>query len=305
MADSPPNDDVRLVRLPVPARLLREIDDLVLSGRGGYETRGELMIDALQNHVLEVKYGAAEGGQRPLLSDSEPPIPAAASAGSNGGPAKARSSAAASVASNGESVKPLKDLAETELHLKARGAVLNEGLAVVKHEPVFGLHNRDFPSIWAAHRLARATESGPVPWAEFLDAAVAEAWRYAESLRSLEDQLGFKLRALYPTNMAKPQSAEEGFRSFAVGSIAKKPREDGKLDASGPLFSWGVIQVTREGDELTGCSDLAGLRTPRIPGRPVPFLASPAGASRALHCPPSRSSTLGLGRLRAADDLRC
>ena len=36
--------------------------------------------------------------------------------------------------SNGEQVPPLKDLSETELHLAKRGAVLNEGLAVVKHE---------------------------------------------------------------------------------------------------------------------------------------------------------------------------
>jgi hypothetical protein len=152
--------------------------------------------------------------------------------------------------SNGEQVEPLRDLSETELHLKARGAVLNEGLAVVKHEPVFGLHNRDFPSIWAAHALAEATGSGPVPWDEFLDTVTASAWRFAESLRALEEQLDIKLRALYPTNFSKPQSAEEGFRSFAVGAIAKKPREDGKLDVSGPLFSWHAIQIAREGDKL-------------------------------------------------------
>src|SRR5512132_1352427 len=98
MSNSPPSDDVRLVRLPVPARLLREIDDLVLSGRGGYETRGELMLDALQNHVLEVKYGAAEGGQRPLLSESEPKPPAPTRTSTNGSSAKTQSNTAAPVA---------------------------------------------------------------------------------------------------------------------------------------------------------------------------------------------------------------
>ncbi|MEK6251323.1 MAG: ribbon-helix-helix domain-containing protein [Actinomycetota bacterium] len=251
MKNSPPSDDVRLVRLPVPSPLLREIDELVRSGLGGYETRVEVMLDALQNHVLEVKYGAAEGCQRPLLPATEPEPTGPASA--NGGKAAKKSKAAPAVPtaiSNGERVPPLEDLSQTELHLAKHGAVLNEGLAVVKHEPVFGLHNRDYPSIWAAHALATETENGPVSWEGFLANVTAEAWRFAESIRPLEETLGYKLRALYPTNFSKPQSAEEGFRAFGVGSIAKRPRDDGKLDASGPLFSWGSIQVTREDEVL-------------------------------------------------------
>jgi hypothetical protein len=251
MSETPTRDDLRLARMLFPGSLLREVDELVLEGRGGYETRQEFIRDAVQNHVLEVRYGAAEGGQRPLLPATEPKLTEPASA--NGGKAAKKSKAelaTPTAISNGERVPPLKDLSETELHLAKSGAVLNEGLAVVKHEPIFGLHNRDYPSIWAAHALATETGNGPVSWEGFLANVTAEAWRFAESLRPLEETLGYKLRALYPTNFSKPQSAEAGFRAFGVGSIAKKPRDDGKLDASGPLFSWGAIQVTREGDDL-------------------------------------------------------
>jgi hypothetical protein len=262
MTNSSKRDDLRLARMLLPAALLREIDELVLEGRGGYETRPEFILDAIQNHVLEVKYGVAEKGRGSLLPETD--APAAPERHSrrqadNASPNKREPAAGPPAAiANGEPVRPLRDLTETKLHVGQRGAVVDEGLAVVKEEPVLGLHNRDYPSIWAAVLLAADTSEELVPFSAFLDYATREAWRYAESLGDLEKQTKIKLRALFPTNFAKPQSAEEGFRAFAIGAVAKTPRDDGMVDASGPLFSWKVCQLVRHSDgEL-----LLGLTSP-------------------------------------------
>jgi hypothetical protein len=55
--------------------LLREVDGLLLQGRGGYETRQEFFLDAIENQILEVKYGGAENGQRRLPVDTASDCP--------------------------------------------------------------------------------------------------------------------------------------------------------------------------------------------------------------------------------------
>jgi hypothetical protein len=255
MSEAPTRDELRLARMLFPGSLLREVDELVLAGRGGYQTRQEFILDAVQNHVLEVKYGEARNGQRPLLSETaEVPPPSGLAqrdpAGGQKSNVEEAPPAPPTAIANGEPIEAIGALTETELHFHQRGAVINDGLAVVKEEPVLGLHNRDYPSIWAAHLLAEETQQRFVPFNAFLEGVTREAWRYGQALRDLEKTSKVKLTALYPTNFAKPQSAEEGFKAFAVGAIAKKPREDGKVDASGPLFSWGVCQVVREDGDL-------------------------------------------------------
>src|SRR3954470_8761881 len=67
--------DARLARIVLPVQLLREVDQLVLSGRGGYGSRQEFFLEAIQNHVLEVKHGSTESGQL-LLSRGLDELPA-------------------------------------------------------------------------------------------------------------------------------------------------------------------------------------------------------------------------------------
>lgn len=254
MNNTAPNEDVRLVRILAPGGLLREVDKLVHQGRGGYQTRQEFFLDAIENQVLEVKYSGAANGARGLPVDRptrETPEPERPTNGTSDGEASARREAPQPPAlANGESVRMLIDFSETELHTPVRGPVLETGLAVAPDEPLFGLHNRDYPSIWAAHQLVRQTEDGFVLLQKYLETAVNEAWRFAESLKELDKQTSVKLTALLPKNLAKPQSAEESFKAFAIGVLAKTPLEDGKLRASGPLYTWRVAQVRREGEAL-------------------------------------------------------
>jgi hypothetical protein len=112
--------------------------------------------------------------------------------------------------------------------------------AVVVEEPLFGLHNRDYPSLWLASRLAQATTSSLVDTESFLGQALANAWSMGEKLEALEKPMGTRLSSLFPTNRLKSGRAEEAFRLFAFGQLI---RADSGLRASGPLFLWRIAQV--------------------------------------------------------------
>jgi hypothetical protein len=251
MSHTPPNDDLRLVRILAPGALLREVDGLVRQGRGGYQTRQEFFLDAIENQILEVKYSGAENGQRrppvdqlPLSESPEPTDAADADEDQTAEPPEP------SALANGKPIRRLANLAETELHPPSRGPAMPDGLAVAPDELLFGLHNRDYPSLWVAQQLAHHTHEGFIPLKDFIETTLTEAWRFAESLEELDRQADTKLTALFPKNRAKPQSAEEGFKAFAIGALAKKPLAGGKLKASGPLYTWGLTQVQRSGEAL-------------------------------------------------------
>ena len=55
--------DARLARILLPAAILREVDELVLAGRGGFRTRQEFFAEAIQNLILEIKHGVGPDGQ--------------------------------------------------------------------------------------------------------------------------------------------------------------------------------------------------------------------------------------------------
>lgn len=220
----------------------------MISGRGGYATRQEFFLEAVQNHVLEVKHGTSEGSQ--LLLDAErddQPIRAEDSTSRNG---NALSPSALELTEHPAAladvqIEPITDIERTALRCKVGGHVANGGIARFKKEPLLGLHNRDYPSLWAVSLLAELAHDDLVPAPMFVDEATRRAWRYAQALLDLEKTSKVKLTALFPTNTAKPQSAEEGFRAFAIGTIARKPSADGTISTSGPFFAWQVAQLVK------------------------------------------------------------
>ena len=248
--------DVRLARILLPASILRDVDEIVLAGRGGYRTRQEFFSDAIQNLVLEVRYGVGDDGQLALSSDLTPAETetndgrAASVTVSGSAPADASVEAVADSFAEPTLVEPITELAQTALPLVARGATITSGIAKVKQQPMFGLHNRDYPSIWAAVRLAQHTQHRLASPQEFLEKVTLEAWEFAASLLPLEQQVKTKLTALFPTNRVKPQSAEASFRSFAVGESARRPNDDGTVNATEGLFNWGAVQLVREDGRL-------------------------------------------------------
>jgi hypothetical protein len=142
---------------------------------------------------------------------------------------------------------PTLAIADTGLpHVEADGTTIG-GEGQVLDEPLFGMHNRDYPSLWAAARLAAYLDEGSLTFEEFAERATEEAWGYASELRALELAFGTKLTALFPTNFEKRDTASGAFRTFAIGSIAVAGPG---LRADGPLFLWRVIDVERHDETV-------------------------------------------------------
>jgi len=222
--------DLRVVRFLLPIDLVRKMDRLLAANTAGYQTRHEFAKDALEAMILELTYGTVPDEQMSL----EAPAPREFE--------RARSSQMLSI-----------DLAATVLRAPSKGAAIEPGAASVQNEPMFGLHNRDYPSVWAAHFLAGITPNGPVQADRFFEEVTHEAWRFAEGLAALEKRGEAKLAALFPKNRDNPQAAEDVFRTFAVGGYARK---DGTLTAWGPLFAWRICSLQETRDEiLVGLTD--------------------------------------------------
>jgi hypothetical protein len=86
------------------------------------------------------------------------------------------------------------------------------------------LHNRDWPTIWAASVLGEYTAHGPVEYDHFKVELVNAAWKMASALSEHWDISGL------PNNRSKALASEARFIEFFVGSQI----------GSGPLFSFGL-----------------------------------------------------------------
>lgn len=261
------SQDKRIVRVPLPVELIRSMDRALLKGLGGYQTRSEFIHDAVENLVMELTYETVP--EAPEADQSEP-------SGATEQLVEARDfSGKVAMA-----VEPDMDLATTVLHAPSRGMTIDGGDAEIDSEPLLGLHNRDYPSLWAAHRLAQLSAGGPLPAQEFYDKVTAEAWVQGEFLERLEKRVGRRLTFLFPTNREKPQSAEAGFQAFAIGTYTDR---GSILKASGPLFLWKACQLadpdkpsigmTAAGYELLEAVDGISLEEPHPPHLAEGFFA--------------------------------
>jgi hypothetical protein len=234
--------DERIVKFPLPITLIREIDHAIVSGLGGYSTRTEFFRDAAEGLLVELKYEHAPPEPAVRVPGEAESGPDESHSHREGGPGAFASPVIPEPMAQSSLVKP-DSLAATALRLAADGVPITGGDAEIDDEPLFGMHNRDFPSLWVAFRLASRSAAGLVPYTEFVDEVTEEAWEYARVLRQLEAQANQKLTALFPTNLAKPQSAADAFRTFAVGTITNG--KESRLRADGPLFAWRICQVKR------------------------------------------------------------
>jgi hypothetical protein len=137
--------------------------------------------------------------------------------------------------------------------------------------PLGGLHNRDYPTLWAADLLASmvAARGEPVGWIHFITRVCSAAWEVSEQLGQLDEDRGELIKASigFPRNRMNRAASEERFADHMVGAL-----RDGK--ASGPIFSLGLagaadgpapdrIAPTRVGIRL-----LTALRDAGINARP-------------------------------------
>ena len=258
----------RLVRIPLPTDLLRRIDNLLGDRVGGYSDRTEFIRDALEERVLELTHS-------PLDEASGPRSRAQLGAGSGGGTVDKVAALGAWVRELDERQPPgdpdnewdvpipsidfePRNIEQTALRLEGRGVFRSLPIALpIEDGPLYGLHSRDYPSLWALNRLCSWTLERPLRLQDFHDLAVRAAWSFGVGLVSLGGELGVNLAGLFPTNRHRASSAEETFRAFGIG-LVRKPRSGPSPVLSGPLFKWQVCDVWPVDDELMIAPTSAG-----------------------------------------------
>lgn len=243
----------RIVRIPMPAGLIREMDTALAANAGGYTTREEFIGDAVRDRLLELEYDHAPPGP-----GEQPVTPLTALAE---GVTAAPSNAA-----------PPYDLDQTVLRAPQPGFVL-DGEAAVPDSALLGLHNRDYTSLWALSQLAGLLAESSLPFAATLREVTKRAWEFSARVRPLDADADLKLTSLFPTNRAKVQAASGQFRAFAIGTVRES---EGRLHGDGPLFVWKALQarrgadnieigMTRPGWDLLAAVDGISLRLPHSP----------------------------------------
>ncbi|NOX23399.1 MAG: hypothetical protein GXP36_09955 [Actinobacteria bacterium] len=254
----------RIMRIPLPVPLIREMDAIILQEVGGYVTRAEFIVDAIQERILELTIGDEEdaGAPRPVnqaveQAEQDEVVASGVSAMASG------------------AMTPMHPLlAQTRIQVPARGFAIEDHPVRPDGVALFGLHNRDYPSLWALARLAVAAGDQPVPIESYYTQVLLDAWKFGALLLALEKQSGPKRTALFPTNIQKEKAAEAAFRTFAIGDYRT---DSGQVPAThGPLFEWRVaavketsdglqIGVTSEGWDLLGAIDGISVDEPHPP----------------------------------------
>jgi hypothetical protein len=227
------------------------MDEAIVTGHGGFQTRAELMTEAVENLLNELEY--PEAPDEPMRPPTDRGSADRASADSPGrGPLD---ELLAAIPSSEREQLTLGDLAGTALRAPEKPSLVSDELASVPSEPLLGLHNRDYVSIWALHRLARYTAEGAVPFEDYVKRATRAAWYFGDQLDALErGGHGRKLTVLFPTNFTKRPSAERGFQSFAIGTVPRRT-DVAPLHVAGPLFAWRAIQLRGDGELLVGITE--------------------------------------------------
>jgi hypothetical protein len=194
----------RLVKVWLPSEVVRGMDEIIES-TGLYTDRSEFIADAVAGHIAELRSG-----------QDSPSRPAEAEV----------NSWAAS-----EPFKILPSVPMSAL-LPIHGSISTlETSGGTASEPTWGMHNRDFPTLWALWHLARAVDDtgGPVAFEDWLSTVRMFAWEMSRRLpRDRYDTSGF------PSNPNKREASEGRFIRFFVGT------EPGR----GPLFSLGLAATT-------------------------------------------------------------
>lgn len=227
----------RLIKILLPPHLVGAMDD-VIAASGVYADRSEFIADAVDGHLAELRAHEMIGYQstvgrletRSTWGTDDQPVP------------ESQGIVAA--------IPPVSNDTPT---LEANGGPLAG--------PTWGMHNRDFPTLWALTHLIRITRltGEPVPFSDWIPQVVADAWDLGRRLPTDRfDVSGF------PTNAAKREASESRFMRFFVGDAP----------GSGPLFDLGLtandgegrIAATRAG--LALLSEVVGFSCER--GRGIP-----------------------------------
>jgi len=234
-------DNTRVTRILLPIDLIRQMDEAIIVGTGGYMTRTELIVDAIRERLLELGHEVAPPLETPSPREEGRPS-------GESDPLRTAFPAAASIDEVGPPKKPIPTQSNPMVLPGVDSTTTiapDEDISRPQGAPLFGLHNRDYPSLWALGELAAMCVDGPIQIDQFWSVILPKAWDHGDLLVAYENTAGAKSTSLFPTNRSKEKSAETGFRVFAVGTINEEPDEFGTIPTGGPLFEWRAAGLTR------------------------------------------------------------
>lgn len=239
------NQGRRIMRIPLPVSLIREMDAVIIDGIGGYSTRAEFIVDAIHERILELTIEEVPG-PRPVPQRTAP-----------GEPRPPETMASRKTPSD---ANVLVTMGVTELAFRNVGFSIlpTDNLNRPEGEALFGLHNRDYPSLWALSRLSEMADEAPISLTDYRARVLRDAWHFGDRLLAIEKRTGRKCTALFPTNPDKRQSAEARFWMFAIGDF--RIGADNTIATMGPLFEWHTVGLSGSVDEPRISLTAAGWR---------------------------------------------
>lgn len=203
---SPRDQPLRLVKLLMPADVVRQMDHTILAAGGAYQGRGDFITDAVRDRIAEEMAMRSAAVTRDFDT------------------AGGKSAARAEVAGP---------------DLVAFGTWIETKPPTVAGSPTsaisFGLHNRDLPTLWAFDQLVEATSKAqqPVSWADFVASVGRASTNVGEWLRirDLSRERGISVGTGFPKPGAKQSQSVDRFIGAMVGSLRR---------GDGPLFDLGL-----------------------------------------------------------------
>ncbi|MDP8942802.1 MAG: hypothetical protein M3N16_01570 [Actinomycetota bacterium] len=238
----------RLLKTWQAADLVRRMDELIIASHGAYADRAEFLAEALRDRIEAEEERIREQG-----GDGGDPVVAV----------ELTEEEAEVAATLSQAPPPTVEFGDW-----LDGTVPTLPLTMGPGTN-FGLHNRDYPTLWAADWLGRLTAEvgAPVPWSRFAASATERAWEFAEKLQTedLDRPRGAKVAAGFPTNRKKREATDARFREHFLGTIDTRGNR-------GPLFVFGLVGVDGERAALTedGVGLLRALTTAGV-GQGPPF----------------------------------
>lgn len=236
----------RLVKVALPAKLVEALDEEI-ERSDAYDDRSSLIADAIASLLAELELSDDDrpthwrSKRSEAISDRSSPVRRRSADRS----APMRTDTVAYLAgpslvgAAGETIRASMEPSRSRaalptnpaVHAPPDGVFVGSRLNPVSAEPTWGMHNRDWPTLWAATSLGLASVRGPVDYLPWLAGLTDAAWRLADQLDGPDwDPSGL------PANLTKPQRSEGRFRTFFVGDAP----------GVGPLFS---LQLAAPSDE--------------------------------------------------------
>jgi len=226
-----PNQTLRLVKTWLPTSLVREMDETILASGGAYNGRDDFIREAITDRIAEERLRPAAGGPAAVIlrqasaKSNEPPT-----SGGNGTVRSQPAMISGLITRFGDHVPTLPP--------HTVGGIL------------YGIHNRDYPTLWAAHSLANMAISrgGPVPWSEFVSNVVEAAWKIGGQLAKADNERAadeMKASVGFPVNIEKRQSSEARFVEHMLGNV------DRGAGPTGPLFAMQLLGAVCEGTDFS------------------------------------------------------